>query len=157
MIGSFSLHHASEPWPPDLKAALDATAAGQSGAGSFSMPVAELWTSWSFTEAVRDHAVRGGPTVAVICVTYCRPAAAALNKEKSKSRPMAAILRSMRESIDLWLGVWVPRRFNTDADVTSHPSEAANFIQSARQLGFQRVVHLSFPERCWRVLREAVL
>ena len=153
----------SEPWPTDIKRALDASAAraARRPAGfdaRFPMPAAELFTCWAVVEAVRE--ATSATLLAAVSVGDCRPAAGAMDRETSRSAPMRTLLRAIHAGGEQWLPVWVCRELNTDADELSHPSLIAEVIaravEAGRRIGERwSVVHLRIPERCWAVAREA--
>ena len=153
----------SEPWPPDIKRALDASAARAAHRpvgfdARFPMPAAELFTCWAVVEAVREATT--ATLRAVVGVGDCRPAAGAMDRETSRSAPMRPLLREIHAGDEQWLPVWVRRELNTDADELSHPSRVAEVmaraVEAGRRLGEQwSVVHLRIPARCWAVAREA--
>ena len=110
----------------------------RSGGPTFSMPAAELAAMWLLAGAV---AAWGAPIKAVIAVGDCQPAAAALNKAKGKSAVMRASLSHMLKITEQWLGVWIPREINTDADRCSHPTMAAE-VEAAVAAAGARLVWL---------------
>ena len=130
-----------------------------SGVPRLAMPTTELWTSYACTEALLDALFARCPpdTKASACfaITDCSPAAAALNRASSKREPMRAVLLEARRSIQQWLGVWVRRELNTDADLLSHPSRIAEVCAAAAAAGLT-LVDAPVPERCIRTLEVAI-
>ena len=129
------------------------------GAPRLAMPTTELWTSYAGSEALQDALFARCPpdTTATTChaVTDCAPAAAALNRACSKREPMRVVLREARHHVKQWLGIWVQRELNTDADLLSHPSRIAEVCASAAAAGLT-LVHAPVPDRCIRTLYEAI-
>ena len=164
-MGGFSFHPSqpstayitSELWPADIADALRESALEshlRSGAPRFSMPAAELFTSWALAEAALDAGAPRDATSAVVAIGDCRPAAGALNRASSPVGLMRAILVQARASIQQWLGVQVPRELNLDADILSHPSRVGEVVASLP--ASLAVVMAPVPTRCWTALWAAI-
>ena len=143
----------SEWWPPDVRAALACSAAGQ-GAGSvaLSTAAAELFGSWAVPAAA---ATAGATMQRVIAIGDCQSAADALNATCGRRGQMNAIARHARAVSDEWLAVAVPRERNSDADLLTHPDRAAEVIQRARDAGYH-VVMPRIADVAWSQLRAAM-
>lgn len=148
----------SQPWPEDIKEALDAATVKRSlrkseeGRGAedavrrLSMPAAETFAAVAMAAATR--AERGGRVEAVIAIGDCAPAAVALSALYSAA-PQLRHLTGIAASItSRWLGVAVPRELNEVADLLSHPSRAREVIEGFRQRGFE-VVRVQTPLELW--------
>ena len=152
-----TIYVTSELWPTDVADALRESALEphlRSGAPRFSMPAAELFTSWALAEAAFDAGAPRGATSAVVAIGDCQPAAGALNRASSPVSLMRAILVQARASIQQWLGVQVPRELNLDADILSHPSRIGEVVDSVPSS--LAVVLAPAPARCWAALRAAI-
>jgi hypothetical protein len=149
-----------EPWPADVKTALDILALPRAdrpsllGRATLSMPSAETFGCWAWAVAV--HAACRLPTCSVTAIGDCDPAAAAINKGSSPVPQLRAILMHMRKLTTAWLGVSVPRDFNFDADRLSHPSQLPAILRELRASGQEAVV-VRIPDWVWGALREAML
>ena len=150
----------SEPWPPDVKAALDVLALPRAerpnlqGRATLSMPSAETFGCWAGPEAVRS--VWRHPILSVTAIGDCDPAAAAINKSSSSVPQLRSLLLHMRQLTMAWLGVSVPRDFNFDADRLSHPSQLPSILAELRAAGQETVV-VRIPDWVWDALRAAML
>jgi hypothetical protein len=150
----------SEPWPPDVKAALDVLALPRAerpnlqGRATLSMPSAETFGCWAWPEAVRS--VCRLPILSVTAIGDCDPAAAAINKSSSSVPQLRALLLHMRRLTTAWLGVSVPRDFNFDADRLSHPSQLPAILAELREARQETVV-VRVPDWVWEALRAAML
>ena len=89
--------------------------------------------------------------MAVTALGDCKPASIAITTAKSKSPVMRDIVTASRETCKLWLGVQVVRKWNTDGDLLSHPSEIGRVEQAAREAGLDVVVLPVHPS-CFRRL-----
>ena len=146
----------SEPWPPDILAALAEGARPREqrdgSAPRLSVPVAELFAIWA-------TACAASPLLApraVIAVGDCQPAANALNAASSSVPQMAAILRAARREVQQWLGVHVVRELNRDADTLSHPTQLASVLSEAHAAGLHPQL-VRVPLECWETLRQTML
>lgn len=137
----------SEPWPPLLKAALaqaatkrTSRAADGPAVPALSMPAGEVTASVALATAVaaRHH------VEATIAITDCAPAAVAFTSLCSRSAQIHSLLGFARSFCPRWLGVHIPREWNTDADRLSHPSLAAMVIADAVAAGLN-VQRVCFP------------
>ena len=150
----------SEPWPADVKAALDLMALPRAdrpslvGRATLSLPSAEAFGCWALPAAVSS--VCRLPIRSVTAVGDCDPAAAAINKASSSVPQLRAILLHMRKLTTQWLGVSVPRDFNFDADRLSHPSQLSSILAELREARRDAVV-VGIPDYVWDALREAML
>lgn len=124
-----------------------------SGAPMLSMPCAEAFGALLVTMAVFSH-LGPGCCDAVTSVLDCRPAARAYTSAFSASAQIRSLLYRARAVCPHWLGVPVPREWNSDADRLSHPSLVSGVISDARSRGL-RVVTLPPPPVCWDTLAEA--
>lgn len=152
----------SVAWPEDIKAALDRGAerravrvAYPAGTPMLSLPAAEVFGSVATAAAVQVAASEHVIT-SVVGVGDCAPAAAALSRLYSKSAQIRHMLAESRAVAQSWMGVAVPREWNTDADRLSHPSMAADVARDAADAGL-RVVWLTVPPWMFTVLRAASL
>ena len=149
-----------EPWPVDVKAALDLLALPRAerpcllGRATLSMPSAEAFGCWVLPAAV-SSACRL-PIRSVTAIGDCDPAAAAINKSSSSVPQLRSVLLRMRELTSEWLGVSVPRNFNFDADRLSHPSQLPSILAELRAARREAVL-LHVPEHAWAALRSAML
>lgn len=148
----------SEPWPPFLKAALDQATVRRTQRQreahrhpAMSMPAAETFAAYALAAAVAGmHQVR-----AVVAVVDCAPAASAFSSLYSPVAQMRLLLGMGRRIVDRWLGVHVPREWNTDADRLSHPSLLPRVIADAERAGLV-VVRVRPPEGVWAAARAAL-
>lgn len=147
----------SEAWPPEVKAALEWAAASRStrgGAGqpsqSLSMPAAETFAAFALASAVADL-VR---VDAVVSILDCAPAAHALSSLYSPAAQIRLFIGACRRVASRWLGVHVPREWNTDADRLSHPSLVSRVVADAEWAGLF-VVRVSPREGVWEVAAAA--
>ena len=151
----------SQPWPPRVREAMAASAAhSQHKAGlsrlRFPMPAAELFGGWAVAEAIQSHLGQRFPGVVV--VGDCKPAASALCLRKSRSAPMRLLLKALSEGGETqWLGVWVPRELNTDADHLSHPSHFAALKAKLEGVGLRVTVLEDIPPPCVEALAQALV
>ena len=142
----------SEDWPLRVRVAMAASAARSQLKASmshlrFPMPAAELFGGWAVAEAIQQHLGHRFPGIVVI--GDCKPAAAALGLRKSRSAPMRLLLKALSEgSESQYLGVWVPRELNTDADTLSHPSRLVSLVQRLTAMGFRVTVLKGIPQPC---------
>jgi hypothetical protein len=150
----------SEPWPADVKIALDILALPRAdrpnlqGRATLSMPCAETFGCWALPVAVSS--VCRLPVLSVTAIGDCDPAAAAINKASSSVPQLRAVLLHMRKLTTAWLGVSVPRDFNFDADRLSHPSQLPAILAELRAAR-QEVVVVRVPDWVWDALRAAML
>jgi hypothetical protein len=150
----------SEPWPADVKAALDLLALPRAerpelvGRATLSLPSAETFGCWALPEAISS--VCRLPILSVTAIGDCDPAAAAINKSSSRVPQLRAILLQMRRLTTQWLGVSVPRDFNFDADRLSHPSQLPSILAEIRVARREAVV-VRIPDSLWAALRAAML
>ena len=91
---------------------------------------------------------------AVVAITDCAPSSSAITQIYSGSAQTRALLSEARLVAPHWLGVHVPREWNTDADRLSHPS---CFEAVCRDVPTRtRVVSLHIPQEMWAALRRAI-
>ena len=91
----------------------------------------------------------------VISVVDCAPAATVLSSATSAGAQLRSLVAAAREDVTQWLGAAVPREWNTDADVLSHPSRWREVAAAAEANGL--LVHrVHAPLRCWSGLRSAM-
>lgn len=90
----------------------------------------------------------------VISVTECGPASRATSTSYSRSAQIRNLIACMRSITPNWLGVHVPREWNTDPDRLSHPSMLDAVTRDASARGFQ-VVRMIPPASAWRELSTA--
>ena len=71
---------------------------------------------------------------------------------------MGGIVESAYARVPQWLGVHVPRRINTDADLLSHPAKASavELAASSGQLAVHRC-EVGPDHRCWSTLRALIV
>ena len=70
---------------------------------------------------------------------------------------MRNLLVAVRGDVAQWMGSQVPRRFNSDADLLSHPSAVPEVLAVARAtFGDDNVHELTISPRCFDGLRAAV-
>lgn len=135
----------SDPWPADVKRALSQAATRRADRDAspaepaLSMPAAEVTAALALATAVAAACeVR-----AAIAIGDCDPAASALTSLSSRSAQIHYLVGQAQRVIPRWLGVHVPRRWNTDADRLSHPSLAREVIADAEASGlFVQRVHM---------------
>jgi hypothetical protein len=152
-----TIYVVSELWPADIAAALTESALEphlRTGVPRFSMPAAELFTSWAVMEAALEAGAPRRSTSAVIAIGDCQPAAGALNRASSPVGLIQDLLRHARADVTQWLGVQVPRELNLDADVLSHPSRLRDVLDTIQHPYRHHLAPI--PERCWAALRAAV-
>ena len=161
-VGGYAFSHdqptkvflVSSVWPLYVQEALSYSAMrikareGMPLAASLSMPAGETFGQWAVAETVRLEGVR---VMAVTALGDCKPASIAITTAKSKSPVMRDIVTASRETCKLWLGVQVVRKWNTDGDLLSHPSEIGRVEQAAREAGLDVVVLPVHPS-CFRRL-----
>ena len=152
-------------WPALAKRALDNAALRRSerarlppGSPTLSMPCAETFGHVALAAGVanllgQDHTIR-----AVIAVGDCQPAAKAVTSLYSKSAQIRHLLADSRWVTRRWLGVHVPREWNTDADLLSHPGTAHIVAADAATAGLHIiwVTESDIPDRTWIALSDAV-
>ena len=148
----------SEKWPPRIREAMAVSAARRVARGAlpalrFPMPAGELFGGWAVAEAVQD--MLGKRFDAVIAVGDCKPAASALTLGKSRSSTMRPLLRAMPLESQRYLGVWVPREFNTTGDRLSHPSLLWELRLALTEAGIRSSV-ARIPGVCWDVAEGAI-
>ena len=148
----------SEPWPSRVRQAMAVSAARRAHRAQLQplrcpMPAGELFGGWAVAEAVQEALGRRFPTIGA--VGDCRPAASALTQARSRSSTMRPLLASMPLAEQDYLGVWVPREFNTTADGLSHPSQLPALMRAITAAGMRwTVAHI--PRRCWEALLLAI-
>ena len=111
----------SAPWPRDIRDALvrgTLTSTLRSAGPVTSMPVAETLGSLALPLALSARL----PVTSVVAVGDCAPSGSAVTAANSASAQIRALLRSMLALTPRWIGVAVPREWNTDPDRLSHPS-----------------------------------
>ena len=149
----------SEPWPVDIRAALDAykvekrkrAATGQT-ADRLSMPAAELFGAWAVPHAAIQVSMPVGP---IYAVGDCDAAVGALNAASSPRAQMHELVLAARTITSEWLGVSIPREANVDADNLSHPERLQEVVARARAAGL--TVHVArITRRAWATLRKAI-
>mmetsp|Transcript_35760 Transcript_35760/g.86828 ORF Transcript_35760/g.86828 Transcript_35760/m.86828 type:complete len:541 (-) Transcript_35760:1988-3610(-) len=150
----------SVAWPADIKTALDRGAERRAarrayplGTPMLSLPAAEVFGSVALAAAV-TAAVPDEVVAAVIAVGDCGPAATAISRLYSKSAQIRHLLAESRVVSRSWLGVSIPREWNSDADRLSHPSMAKDVAHDASAVGL-RVVWVTPPEWVFDALRAA--
>ena len=144
----------SEKWPTEIRKAMAASAARREARLALPsyrcpMPAAELFGSWAVAEAVQELLQRRYPTV--VAVGDCKPAASALVAAKSRSSTMRPILAAIPFETQSYLGVWVPREYNTSPDMLSHPSQLHQLTEALTAAGIRWSV-ARIPDLCWDVL-----
>ena len=161
-------------WPADVLAAIVHSMrpawekAAMPAEPSCSMPAAETFGAWGVAETVRraelGSATRSElglvgsetlPCVAVMAGGDCKPASSALTNAKSKSALMKDLVVASRETCEKWMGVQVIRKWNTDADLLSHPDEVWKVVQAAREANL-RVATLPVHPFCFDTLRRGI-
>ena len=176
-IGGYAFHPSApgvvwimaDAWPDDVLAALAHAAAPRAervatrGVAACSMPLAELFGPWAMAAAVADGADTDGgrpwPTFraeAVISVVDCAPAAAVLTAATSGGAQLRSLVIAARSETRCWLAAAVPREWNCDADILSHPSRWLEVRTAAESAGLS-VRRVQAPIRCWTALREAMM
>ena len=144
----------SERWPPAIRQAMAASAARREARLALPphrcpMPAAELFGLWAVAEAVQELFQRRFATV--VAVGDCKPAASAVVAAKSRSSTMRPILAAFPFETQSYLGVWVPREYNTSPDTLSHPSQLKQLTDALTAAGIRwSVAHI--PDLCWDVL-----
>ena len=145
-------------WPADVRAALAYAAMPHSAkmaAGpqpSLAMPAGELFGPFAVAMGVQEMGVS---FESVISILDCKPAAEVLSSVRSRSAIMREVLALARGVSDSWLGAQLMRRFNTDADLLSHPPSVESVKAAARAAGL--TVHgCDVPELAWSALRGAI-
>lgn len=134
--------------PPQLKAALGQAAtkrtlrARDASTPALSMPAGEATASIALAAAVAELTT----VDATIAITDCAPAAGAFSALHSRSTQIHSLLGTARAVCPRWLGVHIPREWNTDADRLSHPSLAAGVIADAAAAGLT-VQRVGLPAR----------
>ena len=118
------------------------------------MPAAELFTSWAVAEAALEAGAPRSETSAIIAIGDCQPAAGALNRASSPVGTLRCLLQHMRQRVQQWLGVQVPREINLDADELSHPSRLQAVLDSIPST--LACVVAPVPSHCWAALRTAI-
>ena len=151
----------SESWPPDIRAALQASAdegqaalrrAGAAAAApSLPMPAAELLVQTLLPALVARHAT----VRRVFAVGDCQPAVATVNSLHSGNPQMRRLADAAREQPWAWLGVHVTRDANFDADRLSHPAQRQTVAAEAAAAGLT-VCWLDVLDEDWDTLREAI-
>lgn len=144
----------SEAWPPAVKSALDHAAARRSvraqadiSQPALSMPAAEMFAVFAVAAAVAE----GARVDAVVSITDCAPAANALSSLYSPAAQIRQLLGACRRVASRWLGVHVPRTWNTDADRLSHPSLREVVVAEAERAGLS-VVQVRPSSAVWDVI-----
>ena len=97
----------------------------------------------------------GGCFHSVISVVDCAPAASVLSSATSSGAQLRSLVIAARQEAGQWLAAAVPRDWNSDADILSHPArwrEVASVAESAGLL----VHRVHTPLRCWAALRVAM-
>ena len=176
-IGGYAFHPSApgvvwimaDAWPDDVLAALAHAAAPRAervatrGVAACSMPLAELFGPWAMAAAVTDGVDTDGgrpwPTFrtdAVISVVDCAPAAAVLTAATSGGAQLRSLVIAARNETRCWLAAAVPREWNCDADILSHPSRWLEVRTAAESAGLS-VRRVQAPIRCWTALREAMI
>lgn len=147
----------SEAWPPAIKAALDAATVRRdarsqacSSEPRMSMPAAETFAAFALAAAVAERAT----VQAVVSVLDCAPAASALSSLYSPAAQIRSLIAACRRAAPRWLGVQVPREWNTDADRLSHPSLLPAVVADAERAGLS-VVRVHPCAEVWAALTEA--
>lgn len=127
----------SAAWPPDVKAALDrggerrcVRSAYPHGTPMLSLPVAEVFGAIAVVAAIQALP-HNYMITSIIAIGDCAPAASALSRLYSTSAQIRHLLAESRAISRSWLGVWVPREWNSDADRLSHPSQCAAVARDA--------------------------
>lgn len=141
----------SEEWPPHLKAALDRAAARRDERRRHGphLPVLSMPAAETFAVLALAAAVAAVTSVsAAISISDCAPATSALSSLYSPTAQIRRLLAACRQAVDSWLGVHVPREWNTDADRLSHPSMLPSVIADAEQSGLS-VVRVHTPSWVW--------
>jgi hypothetical protein len=151
----------SESWPPDIRAALQASAdegqaalrrAGAAAAApSLPMPAAELFVQMLLPVLVARHAT----VRRVFAVGDCQPAVTTVNTLHSGNPRMRRLADAAREQPWAWLGVHVTRDANVDADRLSHPAQRWTVAAEAAAAGLT-VCWLDVLGEDWDILREAI-
>lgn len=152
---------AGAAWPLQVKAALDRAALSRreraaslsAAAPMLSMPTAEVFGAYALAAAVWAE-LGAGSFPAVVSVTDCGPAAKATSSSYSRSAQIRLLIERMRSLTPHWLGVHVPRAWNTDADRLSHPSQVAAVVSDAMSRDL-RVIRVSPPDCVWAELEAA--
>jgi hypothetical protein len=117
-----------------------------------SMPAAEAFGGWAVAETVRRA---GQPFTSVVAVGDCLPVAFAISSAKSTSHVMRQIVADAHDTAPAWLGVHVRRKWNSDADLLSHPASVQHVVDAARRAGL-RVHEMPVHDHCWLRLRAAI-
>lgn len=142
-------------WPAEMKAALDRAAQRRTDRAeplpTMSMPAAETFAALALAAAVAERC----DVAAVISVLDCAPAACAISSLYSPTAQIRVLLAACRRAADRWLGVHVPRTWNTDADRLSHPSLRPEVIADAERAGLA-VVRVLPPAWVWDVAAAAL-
>ena len=126
---------------------------GNLGGLRFPMPAAELFGSWAVAEAVQEELHRRFE--AVLAVGDCKPAARAVTLAKSRSSTMRPLLKAMPFETQDYVGVWVPREYNTTGDTLSHPSQLADLRRALELAGLRSTV-ARIPPLCWDTLLSVI-
>lgn len=143
----------SAAWPPAVKAALDRAtvrrrdrANASSSQPTLSMPAAEAFAAFALAAAVAELAA----VDAVVAILDCAPAASALSSLYSPAAQIRFLIAACRRVAARWLGVHVPRQWNTDADRLSHPSTLPLVVADAERAGLS-VVQVHPRAGVWEV------
>ena len=166
-VGGYAFHPAmpgvtwvlADEWPPKVREALARAAVCRAerqalaGEPMCSMPLAEALVPCALAEAVaREVAVH-----AVIAVVDCAPAAAVLSAATSAGAQLRSLVLAARRMVSQWLGVAIPREWNVDADILSHPArvqEVRQVAEAAPWCDEIRRVHVS--REWWQALETAM-
>ena len=154
----------SEEWPPDIRAALAASAdeheaalrrGGTAGAAPF-LPTAAAEVFGQLLLARAAAREFGRPAI-VYGVCDCSSAVSALNELHGGSPHMAALARRAAACDWMWVGVAVPRGLNFDADRLSHPALVDEVIADGRAAGAAgRRVRVLPTSADWELLRDVI-
>ena len=143
----------SVSWPREAHAALPTAAPAPEGAPRLSMPFAELFAGWVVG---REGARVLGDISFVLAVGDCAPAVGAMVAASSSTAQMRVVTEQLHTGL-LYQGCLVPRELNSDADIFSHPVDAAAHIERLAASGYVPTrVELPPASDAWAVLRRAL-
>ena len=117
------------------------------------MPFAELFAGW----VVGREAARAlGGTEFVLAVGDCAPAVGAMVAASSRTPQMRVVTQQLHSGL-LYQGCLVPREYNSDADICSHPTEAVAYFDRLEAEGYTlERGHVAPSSHAWSVLRQAL-